>query len=383
MRLLATRGQMIGLLPRDAVAAEIGVSRGKFTAEIMAANRPRKLHLVDVWASERYTDALRQRVEQTYAAEIAADSVEINRGYSIEVGRTFPDAYFDWIYIDTDHSYPTTRDELAVYESKMKPGGIIAGHDYVMGNWRGSLKFGVIEAVHEFCLARSWELLLSRPSRRRTRASRSGRSAARDSARRRRAQSDVDGITRSTRAARASLTLATSGVAASSTRRRAADSTASRAVPRSHRRMAWATCRSPVPHIDDGYALDEAAPDEGVELREDPIGTCARAWPELRRASPITRRSTVRGSACSIVHTSSSGRRQRRLSPVPDAVSTVASSSRVHSTEGAGTSVQWMGTMVESSGLGRVASAGGTPARRPKAAHGPAGSVHKSLITDT
>jgi len=89
----------------------------------------------------------------------AANSVAINLGLSIEVGRTFPDAYFDWIYIDTDHSYPTTRDELAVYESKMKPGGIIAGHDYVMGNWRGSLKFGVIEAVHEFCIARNWELL--------------------------------------------------------------------------------------------------------------------------------------------------------------------------------------------------------------------------------
>lgn len=158
-RLLSTRTQLLALLPRDAVAAEIGVSRGKFTAEIMAANRPRKLHLVDVWASERYTDELRQRVERTYAAEIAANSVAINLGLSIEVGRTFPDAYFDWIYIDTDHSYPTTRDELAVYESKMKPGGIIAGHDYVMGNWRGSLKFGVIEAVHEFCIARNWELL--------------------------------------------------------------------------------------------------------------------------------------------------------------------------------------------------------------------------------
>ena len=158
-RLLATRAQMIGMLPRDAVAAEIGVSRGKFTAAIMAANRPRKLHLVDVWATDRYNQTLRQRVEQTYASEIAAGSVEINLGYSIEVGRTFPDAYFDWIYIDTDHSSPTTRDELVVYESKMKPGGIIAGHDYVMGNWRGPLKYGVIEAVHEFCLARSWELL--------------------------------------------------------------------------------------------------------------------------------------------------------------------------------------------------------------------------------
>jgi len=158
-RLVTTRARMIELLPRDAVAAEIGVSRGGFTAKIMAANRPRKLHLVDVWASARYNQTLREHVETTYAAEITAGSVEINLGYSIEVGRTFPDAYFDWIYIDTDHSYPTTRDELAVYESKMKPGGIIAGHDYVMGNWPHSLKFGVIEAVHEFCIARNWELL--------------------------------------------------------------------------------------------------------------------------------------------------------------------------------------------------------------------------------
>jgi hypothetical protein len=158
-RLVSTRTRLLALLPRDAVAAEIGVSRGKFTAAIMTANRPRKLHLIDVWASDRYNQTLRQGVEQTYAAEIAAGSVEINPGYSTEVGRTFPDAYFDWIYLDTDHSYPTTRDELAIFESKMKPGGIIAGHDYVMGNWRSSLKFGVIEAVHEFCLARNWELL--------------------------------------------------------------------------------------------------------------------------------------------------------------------------------------------------------------------------------
>ena len=106
---------MIGLLPRDAVAAEIGVSRGAFTAAIMAANRPRKLHLVDVWATDRYNQTLRQRVEQTYASEISAGSVQINLGYSIEVGRSFPDAYFDWIYIDTDHSYPTTRDENASF----------------------------------------------------------------------------------------------------------------------------------------------------------------------------------------------------------------------------------------------------------------------------
>jgi hypothetical protein len=159
VRVVESRTRLLELLPRDAVAAEIGVSRGRFTASIMAANRPRKLHLIDVWATETYNQTLRARVEQRFATEIADGSVEINLGYSTQVGSTFPDAYFDWIYIDTDHSYETTRDELAIFEPKMKPGGIIAGHDYVMGNWRDSLKFGVIEAVHEFCITRGWELL--------------------------------------------------------------------------------------------------------------------------------------------------------------------------------------------------------------------------------
>jgi hypothetical protein len=159
VRVVETRERMLEYLPANAVAAEIGVSRGKFTAAILKANRPRKLHLIDVWASEIYNQSLRARVEQRFAAEIAAGSVEINLGYSTVVGASFADAYFDWIYLDTDHSYETTRDELAIFESKMKPGGIIAGHDYVMGNWRDSLKYGVIEAVHEFCINRGWELL--------------------------------------------------------------------------------------------------------------------------------------------------------------------------------------------------------------------------------
>ena len=33
------------------------------------------------------------------------------------------------------------------------------GHDYVMGNWRKSGKYGVIEAVAEFCVNRSWKLI--------------------------------------------------------------------------------------------------------------------------------------------------------------------------------------------------------------------------------
>lgn len=156
---LVSRIALLARLPRNAFAAEIGVSRGKFTRAIRDTNPPARLHLIDIWNSERYTTELQRGVEAAFAEEIAAGSVAINKGMSTSMARTFADGYFDWIYIDTDHSYETTRDELALFAPKMKPGGIIAGHDYVMGNWRDGIKYGVVEAVHEFCVKNGWELL--------------------------------------------------------------------------------------------------------------------------------------------------------------------------------------------------------------------------------
>ena len=56
------------------------------------------------------------------------------------------------------HSYDTTREELARYASKVKRDGIIAGHDYTTGNWNLLNRYGVIEAVHEFCVKYGWKL---------------------------------------------------------------------------------------------------------------------------------------------------------------------------------------------------------------------------------
>jgi hypothetical protein len=41
----------------------------------------------------------------------------------------------------------------------MKLGGIIAGHDYIMGNWNAGHRYGVVEAVRAFCLRYNWELI--------------------------------------------------------------------------------------------------------------------------------------------------------------------------------------------------------------------------------
>lgn len=156
---LANRFDMLDLMPKNGIVAELGVDKGNFSEEILKRTQPNTLHLIDVWNSERYHKGLKTVVETKFEKEIESKKIILNLGLSTEVSDQFPDAYFDWIYIDTEHSYQVTKAELEKYASKMKPGGIIAGHDYINGIWTTMIRYGVIEAVCEFCVKNNWEML--------------------------------------------------------------------------------------------------------------------------------------------------------------------------------------------------------------------------------
>jgi len=158
-KLLLNREGLLEQMPQDSIVAEIGVDEGEFSQSICEIVQPKALHLIDVWDTGRYHDGKFQKVQQIFSDEIEDEKVQIHRKLSTEAVSDFKDKYFDWIYIDTDHSYETTRDELRLYASKVKDDGIIAGHDYVKGNWITTYRYGVIEAVHEFCVKNDWELI--------------------------------------------------------------------------------------------------------------------------------------------------------------------------------------------------------------------------------
>lgn len=157
--LLLNRHQLLDKMKKNSVVAEIGVDEGKFSQLIHKKVKPKKIHLIDMWGSDRFHDGKFEAVKNYFAEEIEKGTVQIHKTMSTKAALDFEDAYFDWIYIDTDHSYETTRDELQLYAPKMKPGGIMAGHDYRMGNWVSMYRYGVIEAVHEFCVTHNWELI--------------------------------------------------------------------------------------------------------------------------------------------------------------------------------------------------------------------------------
>ena len=165
---------VLELPPRGAVCAEIGVWRGDFAARILEVVRPSKLHLVDPWAfmgGEAYSaaryggkvaadqtamDELYASVVRRFAEPISEGVVEVHRCESGEAAVRFPDACFDWIYIDGNHLYEYVRADLELYDPKVRPGGLIAGDDY---GERGWWEDGVTRAVDEFVAGRGYEVV--------------------------------------------------------------------------------------------------------------------------------------------------------------------------------------------------------------------------------
>ncbi|MGJ8640385.1 MAG: class I SAM-dependent methyltransferase [Opitutaceae bacterium] len=173
-KLLLDRNALLQALPKHAIVAEIGVAVGSFSEVILNITEPKKLHLIDLWKRDtsahskgisewigllaRSADTAYEAIKKRFSKEISADTVHLNRGYSWEVLETFDDDYFDWVYLDAGHDFESVRKDLSILKKKIKPEGIIAGHDYT--RWgRFGLRFGVVEAVNQFCVENDFEII--------------------------------------------------------------------------------------------------------------------------------------------------------------------------------------------------------------------------------
>ena len=151
------------LLPPNCVCAEVGVASGVFSAFILEHLSPSQLFLIDPWgigsadanapvthylnglataySNERDLKGVRERFKK----QIQEGSVVLKRGFSYDVVESFPDDFFDFIYIDACHIYESVKADLEMFLPKLKDTGLMCGHDYI--NVR---KWGVIEAVEEY-----------------------------------------------------------------------------------------------------------------------------------------------------------------------------------------------------------------------------------------
>ena len=156
------RQELLSMMPRNAVCAEIGVWKGEFSQQIKNLTRPKELTLIDPWAfqpsfpnrmfggsvatSQDDMDAIYQSVVSQFAYE----TVKILRMNSTDAAAQFPDSYFDWVYVDGNHYYEYVLSDLQTWLPKVRPGGFLTGDDYLWhdDNGRQSVKAAVTEFLN-------------------------------------------------------------------------------------------------------------------------------------------------------------------------------------------------------------------------------------------
>ena len=155
---------LLTLLPSSGEVAEIGTAKGDFAEQILARNKPRRLHLVDPWehqADPSYSadpnnisqadfDRRYQDVVTRFTAPAATGQVVLHRAYSPAAAEHFADESLDWIYIDGMHTEAAVLADLIAFAPKVKPHGLILGHDYTTHQAFRAMGFGVVEAVNRF-----------------------------------------------------------------------------------------------------------------------------------------------------------------------------------------------------------------------------------------
>lgn len=144
-RLVASRDQLIELLPKGGTIAELGTWRGHFARTILDRCQPDCLHVIDIDFSQ---------FDRTLEAD---QRLRRHEGLTQAVIAGFPDEHFDWIYVDGDHSYRGAAGDAAAAAPKVKPGGLLIFNDFahidpLLG------RYGVHRAVSEFMLEHRWPI---------------------------------------------------------------------------------------------------------------------------------------------------------------------------------------------------------------------------------
>ena len=119
--------------------AEIGTEAGKY-AQVLCKSIPGlELYCIDPWLDYDdgggYKDSVTQEGFNKYYEEakkrLDPFECEIIRDYSMNAVMGFTPESLDFVYIDGNHRLDYVVNDLVWWTEKVRPGGIVAGHDYI------------------------------------------------------------------------------------------------------------------------------------------------------------------------------------------------------------------------------------------------------------
>lgn len=135
----------------DGNIVECGVNNGNSTVALLAGLRARRRPDWLISIDHRFDCELAARATMGYGKEVK--NLDLNNwkfvtGDSVGTAKVYRDRTFGLFFLDTDHTYLHTLEELEAWHPKMDPKAVICGHDYLPNPaWPDR---GVAEAVEEF-----------------------------------------------------------------------------------------------------------------------------------------------------------------------------------------------------------------------------------------
>jgi predicted O-methyltransferase YrrM len=134
-----SKDELIWLYQRASLAkriVEVGCHEGRSTFALMSATDG-SVYAVDIWTDPD----VQARFVQNMGPALSR-KVHPVRMASVDASSAVP-GEFDLIFIDGDHSYDMVMLDLCAWTPRLRPGGIICGHDY------DAFWPGVVRAVDE------------------------------------------------------------------------------------------------------------------------------------------------------------------------------------------------------------------------------------------
>lgn len=120
-------------------AAEIGTACGASAGAMVNVEH---LICIDTWAATSdpcfVTD---QAMYQTFIANLRQfphqGRVSVWKTDSLSAAKSVPDQSLDSVFIDASHAQEDVRADIAAWRQKIRPGGLLCGHDYGNPDWPG------------------------------------------------------------------------------------------------------------------------------------------------------------------------------------------------------------------------------------------------------
>ena len=131
---------------------EVGTDHGKYAQQLCEGIPHLELVCIDPWVAYKEGEEVHDQTEVDAIYTEAKNRLEpykalIIKTTSMNALDQFEDDSLDFVFIDGNHEYEHVLEDIEGWYEKVKPGGIVCGHDYKVDPVNN---YGVIQAVNEY-----------------------------------------------------------------------------------------------------------------------------------------------------------------------------------------------------------------------------------------